>query len=290
MTERIESLTDVSTALDGTEHRTPLRAFPRYSFSANYVLSAAYAGTAYEEHTKRAEFLDVLRSAHFVQLPVGPGLVYRGDATTDYPVLDMLIDGSAGAPALQTLAAFNPVTREVFTGRQGFDFAGVPWTWAAPLLTLELQDAREVEHRTNQLHSFQLVGQLAGFNEYFDPAISVTEPFTAPASLVRHNWISSLNESLAATSERFDNGHLPLALQRYIKRSLSLDILLLSRADVLSFRRFIFACQGRYRSFLWQSPTDTAPSRWRLGTDAVEIEYTTRRVAKCRLMLTRTDQ
>lgn len=286
MTERIEALTDVSTALDSTEHRRPLRAFPRYSFSGQYTLADNWAGTSYQEHTKRAEFLEVLRTAHKVKLPIGPAMVYRGSGSA-LPALDMLVNASTGA-ALQEIVGFDPVAREVVTGQPGYWTA--PWLWAAPLLEVELQDAREIEHRTNQLHIFQLSAQLTGFDELFSPAITVSEPFTAPAQLVRHNWISSMNESLAATTERFDNGHLPLAMQRYIKRSVSLDIFLTSRADILAFRRFIFACQGRYRSFLWQPRTDLAASRWRLGSDTTEIEYTTRNVAKCRLMLTRTDQ
>ena len=285
MAERLEWLTDVSTSLDGTEHRVPLRAFPRYQFSGQYVLSDVLAGTSYAEHAKRSEVLEMLRTADKVRLPIGPGLVHRG-AGTATPQLDILTNAATG-PLLQDLAIYNTTSGGVVVAQPGSYAA--PWTWAAPLLEVELGDAREVEHKTDRHHAFQLSVLATGFDEYFSPALDLAaEP--APAGWLRHNWISSLRESLAATSERFDNGHLPLALQRYLKRSVSLDILLLSRADIVAFRRFIFVCQGRYRSFMWHCPTDAASARWRLGADAVEIEYVSTRVAQVRLMLTRTEQ
>ena len=125
--------------------------------------------------------------------------------------------------------------------------------------------------------------------EAFSPAITLPTPFNAPA-LLRNNWTTTPTESLAAAQDGFDNGHMRLLRQRYIKRSVKVSLLLRGRAEIAAFRRFAFQCQGRANSFLWTAPMDAAEGRWRLASDAVEIEYVTRVVARVNLELAETSQ
>lgn len=273
--ERLEWLTDVATALDGTEARKALRAVPRATYSGSYVLSPAMAGGRYAGNADVAGVLAALRTAETVEMPLACHASFAGD---------------------EALAGFTGATQRFLRFRQGQVGAtvetgatarGTAFLAEFPLVSGWLTAAREVEHATTALAKFQLQLQVQdGRAEAFSPALD-PQPTTGSAdALLRHNWVSALNETLEPAQDTSDNGHLRVLHQRFVRRTLKLQLLLRGRSEIVAFRRFAHMCQGRYRAFPWQAPIDPTPGTWRLGADAVEIEYVTRTVARVQLPLT----
>lgn len=259
--ERLEWLTDVSVALDGTEVRRPARAYPRYTYSGLFSFFKA----------DERQLLAALRQSSEVLVPLAPHSFRSPQLTPD-----------AGLAALSPLAvALSP------SGVATYSIPVQPAVaaaskWLAPAAVARITEAVEIEHMTSTVARGRLSFQLANFQEAVPAYAGPTSGglFLLPA---RANWGTTVRERITPTSESADFGNLRAVKRRYAKRSISITVSLFSRDAILAFRQFAFAMQGRAGSFRWTFPGDGVEKAWRLANDVVEIEYLSINAARCAL-------
>jgi hypothetical protein len=92
-------------------------------------------------------------------------------------------------------------------------------------------------------------------------------------------------EQVDINANSHDAGHLDLHEVRYMKRIFTLDLTLTSRAQILDFRRLLFALKGRLNPLKWTAPGEGAETTWRMASDGVELSYLRPSLATCRLSL-----
>lgn len=274
--ERLEWLTDVSIALDGTETRTRLRPYPHYVYRAAFSMFDAEARAV----------LGTLRVGDKVQVPLFPHVRIPGER----------FDAGICAPNIITPAP-------VLLSQSGSIIAGtaipnsvVPdtATWLCPYAEAWPSADRELDHLTTiAAAAQQLEFQIENYSEFF-PTPYYTSGNTIPdlGALGGIDWTNGVREKIKAEADIADYGHLRIQQQRYTKRTLTLTIALTSRVSIAAFRQFLFRVAGRAYAFKFQfgaDATDATKAYWRLDTDSVEIQYLTKNYATCQLDITQLD-
>lgn len=163
----------------------------------------------------------------------------------------------------QDIAAPCAVARYVGEQRS---FRHTPWEVSAGAVAFRLEAFQEVVAAYGGPHS-------AAF-----PSLPLLDSFTVAGG--------GMTEQIDVDSNVSDNGLLDLYEARYIKRSYTLSIVLNSRAQILQFRRLLFALRGRLNPLRWTAPGDTAEATWRLASDAVELSFLRPGLVTCTLSLT----
>lgn len=261
--ERLEWLTDLLVALDGTEVSRPMRAYPRYTYSGLFSFF----------QSEERQLFAALREQFEILVPLSPH-VFRGPKLAP----------DAGLAAVSPLAvAYSP------SGVANTDIPVSPEVaaaslWMCPVAPAWLNQATEIEHLTSTVARARLSFQLVNFEEAV-PAYS--GPTSAGLFLlpVRQNWSTTARERINPVVETADFGNLRSALLRHSKRSVSFSVLIKSRAELLEFRSFLFAMEGRAGRFRWTFGPDGVEKTWRLAQDVVEIEYLNARRGVARVSL-----
>ena len=275
--ERLSFGTDVETHRDGSERRAAFRAYPRLALSAQYTFLKGTTEAA----------LEPIREGDTLLVPAW---LHQFHAESEgAPVADAGVVLTAGPQPFLVRAMDGTWRVASFGFGSGGQLAG--WSssdWlAVPLHTAELsEDSFSLDYTTPTVRTVSLS---------FDAAINLEAPEPWPEPLdeltfpQRHNWATGLREDVSFRTNRFDAGNVRLREKLYSKRSISVAVLLTDRAAIVEFRRWVYATRGRLNSFTWQSPQDTAPGRWRLASDDIEIQYLKPALASCNLTLIETN-
>lgn len=264
--ERLEWATDVQSSRDGTEQRAQLRPMPRHTVSFDALLHTDAARACMAALRQETRFL-VPQWQHVFEQP---------NATPD-----------AGLSAMQnTCLALDHfgLALEVPT----------PFSWpsgtdvAAPAAVARLAaDQRSIRHLTGRVASAPVAFQLERFDEEV-PAYEGTLSAGLPLLDVFTETAQGITEQVDVDANKSDTGLIDgLYEARFIKRTVSLTVTLRDRAEVLAFRRLLFALKGRLNPLRWTCPFDQeAEATWRLATDAVELSYLRPNLAQCTFSLT----
>ncbi len=271
-TERLEWLTDLFTSRNGTEARVALRAFPRTSYSASFLVPDAAARSQIDFIRGKGEAVFPLFPHAFRAPTPAPD---AGRAQGASPVKGCLVRALSGAVSLVPGYTLTPAQLAASQ-------------WACPAALGRVEDTRSIEHKTSRVGTLSLNFTALDFDEVIHGSgytgATSAGLFVLP---VRHNWAEAAKETHTARADAADYGHKTLRLHRHTKRTVGISILLPNRAAVAAFRVFLFSvARGRFGAFRWQFPGDAAEGTWRLNQDAVEIEYLTVGVARCSLELT----
>lgn len=264
--ERFEFATDLIVSHDGTESRAPVRALPRITVSGKY----RFPTTTPEGFTAR-ELLAAGGMAH-IALPQHIASVNSVDS------LATGLNANTG----QFVSGFENIAAQLQTAPEP---AAPGSTWLAPSCAAWLPNAYSLQYlgSARKLFDAQLSFTLVGYREDITPAAPGPE---GVLEFPTHYGIGvQPSEQMTAAQDRADNGRAWLLQQRYIKRAIRLQIALSGRAQIQAFRRFLYAARGRLNPFVYQPAQDEFASLWRLGTDAVEIEYRTTHHARCSIEL-----
>jgi len=262
--ELLEWLTDVQISRNGTDAaRSQLRAYPRQTYSFDVVLPSSADKSA----------LAALRSGDTFVVPLWCHAFQRPDSeptagrATALPLIAQLTPGSAGLL----------LVADAFAWSEGYYIA------APAALGRPVADARSISYITPVANRASCSFRLVDFRE-------VVSPYTGPISgglptlgPFTGNWTAPAEE-ITVNANAFDTGHLDLYDVRYLKRGFTLDLTLTSRAQILEFRRLLFALKGRLNPLRWSAPGE-AESTWRLDSDGVEISYLRPGLATCQLSL-----
>lgn len=263
LTETFEFLTDLSVALDGSETRVPLRAFPRHAYAAQYTFLDRPEARAAREMLRYADVVGLPLIQH--QLTPGVNIADAGAAASG-PLLVQRRDGS-------TTFRVN-----------GTDLGG-EWSTAAyiaPYVEARIDSSRQITHRSAGVSSAVLTFQVDDLDEAIAPWAGPSVD-GKPVWPVRADWSSEVQERIEDTADEADFGHLRLREVRYSKRSISVSLLLIGRPAILDFRRLMFALQGRCRAFCYAFEPDGIQKTWRLNSDTVSIDYLKTSLARCSL-------
>ncbi|MNU44066.1 hypothetical protein D3C71_328710 [compost metagenome] len=262
-TESIEFLTDVSTSLDGTERRVPLRAFPRYTFTSQFTFMTDEA----------REQRDMLRYADRVGFPL-----------TVHPVPSGANKADAGAAT-----AGHYVSRRK-TGEYAVLPAGaVPlmeWSSAleiCPYVEGRIDPSRTITHRSAGISSAVLSFVVDDLDEAVGPWTGQIDATRKPVWPVRADWSADVSERIDDIADSADFGHRTLHEVRYSLRVISVSLLLIGRPAILEFRRLVFALQGRCNPFRYAFEPDAVERTWRLNSDTVAIDYLRNSLARVEL-------
>lgn len=255
-TERLSFLTDISTALDGTESRVQLRAYPRHSYTSQYTFLTSKA---------RAE-RDMLRTADRVGFPLVMHQLPRGTS------------GAVGADA--GIAASGQLLIVKRDGTTEFKLRGVQisdgeWQAAAfiaPYAEGWVDLSRQITHRSAGVSTSVLTFEVEGLDEVVLPW-SGPRVGGKPVWPSRADWSSEVTESAEAIADAADFGHLRLRSIRYMRRAISVSLLLIGRPAIIDFRRLVYALGGANKPFLYRFEPDGIEKTWRLSSDDVSIDY-----------------
>jgi hypothetical protein len=252
LTERLSFLTSITTALDGTERRVALRAFPRRSYTSQFTFLNAEARAV----------RDMLRYADRVGFPLVQHELLRGASSAD-----------AGAAESGPLLVVNRDGSTAFAV-QGADIGGY-WLQAkyiAPYAEGWLDLSRQVTHRSAGVSSAVLAFEVDGLDEQVSPWGGAFDA-GKPVWPYRADWSAAVSEAVNDEADTADFGHLRLRDVRYSKRTVDVSLLLIGRAAVLDFRRLMFTLRGALGAFRYQFEPDGVMKTWRLAGDDVDIEY-----------------
>ena len=104
------------------------------------------------------------------------------------------------------------------------------------------------------------------------------------------NGREGAKESIAASVNEFDAGHLRSRRVRYKKRTLSVLVSLFNEQEIALFESFLMTVAGRHRAFKMRHPVDGVLKTFRLSSDSVELNYYTTQIAECSLRITELDE
>lgn len=266
LTERLSFLTDISTALDGSESRVQLRAFPRHSYTSQYTFMPKQMSLA-------APSLAMLRYADKVGFPL---------------VMHQLQPGTLGAVGADAGIAESGkllVIKNDGTTRFVARGAALAWDGAmaiAPYVEGWVNLSRQVTHRGAGVQTAIMTFDVDDLDE-------VVAPWAGPLAggkplwPSRADWSADVSENIEAVADSVDFGHLRLRSIRYTKRVISVSLLLVGRPAILDFRRFVFAIGGAYKPFRYRFEPDGIEKTWRLASDDVSIDYLSTRLARVSL-------
>lgn len=278
--ERLEWLTDVQISRNGTEHRRALRALPRWSQSGQLVLLDDYRGGQISALEPILAGQAVTAPCWMHQIPV-----LAGGATT----ADAIVRASTVADFLAVPPNAGPFPAVALSvGASRGIAAANPATQLAlyPLLEMRCTDGIDAEARSPGVRVMQLtLTATSPLNETVDAWTDVGDN-ELPNFPVRLNGREAVRDAAAFSAKSFDAGHLWSWEPRYSKRTVSGLISLLSRAEIIEMRRFLYAVRGRAVAFNWHCPLDDEPKLWRFASDSLELAYTTPSIAELRFSAT----
>lgn len=278
ITERLEWLTAVETARNGTERRAPLRARPRYGLAASFVMptradpSALSPLSAGDEMFLPAWTHPLTRDAF--------GLFYA-DAIAPHGDARPFVFRLKNSQALALVIANVGVDGRVFADNAD-QLYGAGWPAVPARLT---DDSFEVQCVTPTVRTFSLSFQSTDVIDA-PPAWSGSTDAGLPLYPERHDWTNTIRDTLAFSANSFDAGHLTTWEKRYSTRTVSVLTTLTTREAVLAFRRFVYGLQGRNGAFRWRAPQDDQVRTWRLTSDQVELRYYRPGLARVELYFT----
>lgn len=270
MTERLEWLTDVSTAWNGKETRYALRAYPRRSYSGSFLFYK----------TEDRALLSVLRGETAALIPLFPHAFRAPQLTPDAG------HTTGGQVLVQTPS--------------GFVLSSFPLTpslvqsalWAAPCAAAYLDDSRTLTHLNDRIAEANLTFSLVdGVQETISASGISFGNYAAFGRAyrldARADWNAKIEETITEDRLTTDFGHLRAVESKHFKRRFKASFVLTSRTAILAFRRFLHAVQGRAYPIAFLFKPDAANAQdytfARLASDTVEIEYISRQVARCSL-------
>lgn len=263
--ERLEWATDVQASRDGSEQRAQLRPMPRHTVSFDVLLHTQAARACMAALRQETRFLVPQWQHVFEQPNVAP---------------------DAGVTAIGSCLALDHFGLAVEVA--------APFAWpagtdvAAPAAVARLAaDQRSIRHLTGNVASAPVAFQLERFDEEV-PAYEGPTSGGLPLLDVFTETAQGITEQVDVDANKADTGLIDgLYEARFIKRTVSLTVTLRDRAEVLAFRRLLFALKGRLNPLRWTCPYDQeAPANWRLATDAVELSYLRPGLAQCTFSIT----
>lgn len=268
MTEEIEHRCHAAEpARDGTDDIRCVRALPRLTFGAQFTLLS---------RVDEADLADLpVDQALWVPAWMHP-LVNNGDGS--FSVDAIATPGLARRFVVRETygGALTLITSDVSEDRV-LSASGFVEGW--PAVEARLSDESfQLEYITPTVRTTNLA-----FTSYnTDERPSVPSPLVLPAAVDGSSAIQ-VQRTFAAVTQ--DEGGIVQRKPLHTKRQLSAQFTLMSRAQVLAFRRFVYSLRGRSGSFTWQSPLDATPQQYRLAADTTRIDYLKPSLARCTLAL-----
>ena len=265
--ELLEWLTDVPISRNGTDTaRRQLRAYPRHTYSFDVLL------------TKNADkaSLAALRAGELFVVPLWCHAFERPATVANA--------GVVGPTASPLVVALTPGSAGLLTAAQAFAWSEQYYIAAPAALGRPVADARSISYITSGIQRTGVSFRLVDFKEVVSAYTGPTSAGLPTLTPFTENWVNPA-EQIDVNSSGFDDGHLDLYDVRYMKRGFTLDLTLRGRAQILEFRRLVFALRGRLNPLRWAAPGE-AESTWRLASDGVEISYLRPNLATCQLSLT----
>lgn len=282
--ERLEWLTDVQIARDGTEHRRALRALPRWSQSGQLVLLDNYRGGQLEQLAPLLAGQSVLAPAWMHQFPVLPAGVTTADAMVRARTPQSL--SYADFLAISPTGVYSQANFSI--GYSGEVATANPSTHALllPLLEMRCTGGIDAEARSAGSRAIQLTLTATQPLSETVGAWTDNDENGRPNFPQRLNWRESVRDGTAFSANSFDAGHLWSWEPRYSKRTVSGLVSLTSRAEIIEMRRFLYATRGRAIAFNWHCPLDAEPRVWRFASDSLELAYSAPSRAELRFSAT----
>lgn len=252
--ERLEWLTNLETARDGTEFARAVRMVPRHRLEFS-----AYIRSADDKNS-----ISILQAGGQVLLPLWPH-----------------VERYTGAPTPSRGYGYRLGHEAAFLTLSGgslAEFSGTyPSGYILPAAVARLDSNVQLTRLTSDLAVARLGFRLVDFSEEIDTDVSLALP-------ERHDWTVSVDDTTDETSETFDTATALVVERHYAKRVIKISIMARSFEAVTALRRFFFAVRGRANTFAYALAGEPE-QQWRLGTDAVEIEYLKTSLARVQLTL-----
>jgi hypothetical protein len=276
--ETIEHYTKIRTGLNGYETRKALRAFPRLRYSANFIAL---------NEVEAAKLVPLFTAGSVVQVPLAHHRLESADGSAPVPDAiyapgaygHFLIGSPSGVRATEGLVSSG------VPGWQAGDLWAIPLVEARAYISSDTVSADALSHAIRQC-------QVEFECEPLDEVLPAYEPSynEYPLLQLRHNWTEAPRENYQHTLLTFDEGNVVSHKPKYVKRSVSISVMLRGREEIALFRSFIYTVQGAARSFVYQGPTDPVPQIYRLADDATQISYLKPNLATCQLNLVEVPQ
>jgi hypothetical protein len=256
-TETLEWGTDVRIASDGTEQRSSKRAYPRYTYACDIITLGEPARACLQALRLETSFL----------VPLWPHVFERPDVGPTAGI-------AASAPQVMQLDYFSAHAEGT-----------APITWddayavAAPCAVARIDGTqRAMAHITSTESTAKVQFRLIDFEEAVAPyagafSPSLPDPMALPLMDPFTGLGGGMSEQIPDNVNAFDNGNLDLVETRYLERIYTLEVVLPTRAQILDFRRLLFALKGRMHPFRWTAPGDAEERIWRLAADSVVLSY-----------------
>lgn len=154
-----------------------------------------------------------------------------------------------------------------------------------PEILMQLSSSSSVlETITHTFHRISITLESLSPFESFSPISEPVYPVPAPKFL-KHNFSTALKDLCASDVDSFDSGFVRQKTVRYQKRSLQVQLALLSAEQITEFRLFVCALRGACGSFFWTAPGALEQNVWRLGSDLISINHVTANYATVQLSL-----
>lgn len=278
LVERFTELTALETGYNGTEHRRPCRAFPRYGLSATFLLFDSERGETAPLETNLAVLVPAWM--HRLTKPDNAGGPLVTAVHREGGVRKFLVETTAGKrELLSAVVAANNST--VYPNIDGP--AWLPGMVAAyPLVEARLDtDSFGVEVVGPDAHSAALSFQSDSVQE---PIPAYTGPTSGglPMLVERLDWSVRPRRETGFNANTFDNGHLSTFNLRHAKRTVPVQFTCLSREAALELRQFLRQLRGRYQAFRWVG-FDGFERTYRLASDTWEMQWRGCATATCSL-------
>lgn len=247
--ERLSWSTDVIYGSTGQEHRRRLRSRPLYTYEYDVVASDQLA------HGYQQLLADMREWQGVFKVPLWPHAVEAPESPTSglndaqeclgFPLAGGALEFAGAAPA------------------------GV--RYVVPAALGMITESRSIQHTTNVFADTSISIDLLNHGETVAPYDRFDSGHAVFDFL--SDWSAGAQESLEADRNILDYGGLWVSETRFVKRTVSLEVVLDTPEAWARYRSFLLHVEGRLRSFWCQPGTDSAPRLWRLNTDNVELLY-----------------
>ncbi len=301
--ERFESLTAFAESRDGSEDRRRLRAFPYYSFAAQYVYSGAdTALIAAVRNSAGAKFLTPVWM-HPVEGTGTPapvlGACFNRDPNPDssetVPTreVQLYVLRANGLAAIQTYAVTAAGVLKRRTPYVGdVDLFASDCYAAFPVIEAAVDGGFDLEMASRGTFT----GQLTFFSQALDEGDAYggtlvgglpVLPLPSDGTSSMRQGAAPVRDSWAPRIDSADAGHKRIEHFLFAKRSLSGTWVATNRADALALRAFLLRLHGRANAFWMPDPADPsgALKKWRLTSDSVELRWLTTRAVETTLSM-----
>lgn len=261
---------------NGTEAFACVRAYPRVTLSGSFTLLSGTPEAALDDLHAGGQLLVPAWMHPLVQLE-GGGLACDAIYTGSHDAKPFMLRLVPGGPWAVVEC---PVVDSVLTLAEAY-------IEGYPMLPARLaEDSFSLEHITPTARKTGLSFTAFELNEQPGPAEAGAVGGYAVPGLLDGSQATGVQRSFAAYT--FDEGGLTAWEKKFAKRSVKALVSLRTRAEVLAFRRFVYAVQGRSGVVSLRSPVDSVTRRYRLASDDVRLEYLKPSFARCELSLVET--